>query len=234
MDRNILSTSPLHQSLIDKLAEHNMSVDVSSMVTIEPVVSEALTRQLSELFQQPLTVVFTSTNAVNNVVAAANGVKPNWRVFCTSKATADAVTSFLGSKSIVATADNASKLADKVIKDRSKNVVFFCGDKHRYELPDKLIRAKVGVQKVVVYKTITTSAKMTKFYDAILFFSPSGVDSFVSENEFAPKTVLFAIGNTTGYALKDITRNRIIVSTIPAKENLIDTVVSYFDGHENQ
>jgi uroporphyrinogen-III synthase len=234
MDINILSTSPLYQPLIDKLAVNNIAVDVSSMIETVPVESEALDKLLSELIAQPATVVFTSVNAVTNVTKAIKGEKPDWHIFCTSKATADAVTAFFGVACITATADNASKLADKIIKAKTKNVVFFCGNKPRYELPDKLIKARIGVQKVTVYNTFTTSIKVSKFYDGILFFSPSGVDSFLAENEFDEDTVLFAIGTTTGYALKDVTRNRIIVSNTPAKDNMIDLVIDFFNDEEEE
>ncbi len=235
MDRNILSTSPLHQSLIDKLGEHGISVDISSMINIEPVKSDSVTKQLKELFTQQATVVFTSVNAVEHVIAAtAKGAKLDWRIFCTSKATADAVKDFFGADKIVAMADNASKLAEKIIKNKCKNVVFFCGNKARYELPDKLIKAKIAVQKIVVYNTVVTSAKMTKFYNAILFFSPSGVDSFLTENEFPTRTVLFAIGDTTADALKEVTRNRIIISSVPSKENMVELVVDFFEQSESR
>jgi len=236
MDINILSTSPLYQPLIDKLAENNIAIDVSSMIETEPVAAETLSEQLKDLFTQQLTVVFTSTNAVSSVVAALKGAKPNWQIYSTSKATADAVTKYFGAKSIVATADNASKLADKIIKAKCKNTIFFCGNKARYELPEKLTKARIGVQQITVYNTITTSIKVEKFYDGIMFFSPSGVESFVAENEFDPATILFGIGDTTGYALSDrtrfSTRNRIIVSDTPSKDSMVDMVIDFFSDDE--
>src|SRR5258706_9822828 len=49
------------------------------------------------------------------------------------------------------------------------------------------------------------STRAEKVYDGILFFSPSGVESFFNTNEVNEQTILFAIGNTTATEIKKYT-----------------------------
>jgi uroporphyrinogen-III synthase len=55
--------------------------------------------------------------------------------------------------------------------------------------------------------------------DGILFFSPSGVESYLQENKIENEAC-FCIGNTTAEALKYITPNRIIANQ-PNMESVI-------------
>ena len=93
-----------------------------------------------------------------------------------------------------------SALADSIIKTSIKNIVFFSGDQRRDELPEKLKKNHIEVEEIVVYKTIETPEPISKSYNAILFFSPSAVQSFFSKNTINDSTQIFAIGSTTARA----------------------------------
>ena len=58
------------------------------------------------------------------------------------------------------------------------SVTFFCGNQRRDTLPDKVRAAGIKVEELVVYETVELPLKVTDHYDAILFYSPSGVRSF--------------------------------------------------------
>ena len=93
---------------------------------------------------------------------------------------------------------------------------------------EKLSQHEIEVTEVVVYETLETPKVVDKTYDGILFFSPSGVDSFFSNNSIDDKTILFAIGNTTAEAIKKYSDNKIIISDKTGKEMLITKAVEYF------
>ncbi|HEX9150948.1 MAG TPA: uroporphyrinogen-III synthase, partial [Flavobacterium sp.] len=84
------------------------------------------------------------------------------------------------------------------------------------------------VNEIVVYQTIAVPFKVEKKYHGILFFSPSAVESFFSNNKVTGQTVLFAIGKTTAMALKKYCNNKIITSDEPGKENLVRKMMEYF------
>ncbi len=107
-------------------------------------------------------------------------------------------------------------------------VVYFCGDKRRAELPEKLTAQGIRLKEVIVYRTALTPQVIEKKYDAILFFSPSGVESFFSVNEIDPDVVLFTIGTTTGDAIKNRTGNKIVTGPVTDKDELARHAMAYF------
>ena len=70
-----------------------------------------------------------------------------------------------------------------------------------------------------VYETILTPYKINFPLDGILFFSPSGVESYLQENKIEDENC-FCIGNTTAEALKYVTPNRIIANQ-PKMESVV-------------
>jgi uroporphyrinogen-III synthase len=129
---------------------------------------------------------------------------------------------------IIATAENASALAQKIIEHNAKEIVFFCGNKRRDELPGILKRAGIKLEEIVVYETVETPVVSTKDFDGILFFSPSAITSFFSVNRLNKNSICFAIGKTTADALKEYTNNKIIISEYPGEEMMLATVNFYF------
>lgn len=136
---------------------------------------------------------------------------------------------------VVDTADNAKSLAQTIIQHGVEEIVFFCGNKRRDELPEILKAAGIKVHEVVVYETIETPVVTNDDVDAILFFSPSAVQSFFSVNQLKKNTVCFAIGQTTANSIADFTDNRIVITESPSQEMMLALVNFYFqnmDCHE--
>lgn len=107
------------------------------------------------------------------------------------------------------TAKNASQLADIILKEKVKEIVFFCGDKRRDELPDKLRANGVKVKEVIIYHTIETPHKIDGNYDGVVFFSPSAVKSFFKDNKPGNDVIMYTMGDTTAAEIKKYCTNRI-------------------------
>ena len=166
-----------------------------------------------------------------NAVEAVNEYllsKPEWNIFSIGQTTKELISNFFGEERIVATADDANSLADTIIEKGVKEIVFFCGDQRRDELPEKLKAENIKVEEIMVYRTIATAKRVSKHYDGILFFSPSAVDSFFTANTIERNVILFAIGNTTAYAIKQKVNNKIVVTEQPGKEALVKKMLDYF------
>jgi uroporphyrinogen-III synthase len=154
-------------------------------------------------------------------------------VACLSGKTLEAVRKRLPAAMLVATAANASALAHALVADgRFKKAVFFCARAHRPELPQILREAGIGVTEIAVYETTGVPLEIDTPYDAVLFFSPSGADSFFKVNRLSTGAVCFAIGETTAQAIKEYTDARIVVSGSPTQEALLTSVRLYFDHHQ--
>ena len=63
-------------------------------------------------------------------------------------------------------------------------------------------------------------------FDGVLFYSPSGVNSFLENNTLENKTC-FCIGTTTAKALENRTKN-IVIASQPTVENVITEVIKYY------
>ncbi|HUQ96042.1 MAG TPA: hypothetical protein VM010_00145 [Chitinophagaceae bacterium] len=77
---HILSTRPLPAPLIAEAAARNFIIDEVSFIETKPTVDFTTSVRISQLFQKPITAVFTSANAVSAI--AHSGTKPKgWKVY---------------------------------------------------------------------------------------------------------------------------------------------------------
>lgn len=224
----LLSTRPLPNKVVEDAAAQGVVIEELSFIKTTPVHDEAVIIQIKELGSQRHTVVFTSMNAVEAVAAQLES-NPDWKIYAIGNTTKNFIEAAWGKEVIAATADNAQRLGERLIDDGITDVVFFCGDMRRDELPNK-IRSEGGtVQEVVVYQTTETPSAVTKEYNGILFFSPSAVNSFFSVNKVSPKTELFAIGKTTAETLKRFANKKIIIASTTDKADLARQAIQHLN-----
>ena len=229
----ILSTRPLSQTLITEAAAQGVEIDVQSFIETAAIQSAEVKQQIGQALLHPAVVVFTSMNAVAAVAAHIHDSVPRWRIYCTGQTTQELVKKYFGETSIAGIADSAGELAQRLVDAAyTGNVIFFCGDQRREELPGILRSNHIEVTEVWVYRTIATPHVINKQYDAVLFYSPSAVVSFFSVNKPGKQTLLFAIGNTTAGAIKEHAANNIITGDKPGKEDLAEQAINYFVNSE--
>ncbi|MES2850459.1 MAG: uroporphyrinogen-III synthase [Bacteroidota bacterium] len=225
----VLCTRPLAEMLVDEAAASGIAIDEFSFIETESILSVEVQQEIELASTEIATVVFTSMNAVDAVTIFLDGHQPEWSIYSIGTATARLIKEYFGEERITGTANDASALAELIAEDRfTDEVIFFCGDQRRDELPDILRQHDIDVNEIVVYQTIEVPRKIDKFYHGILFFSPSAVRSFFKSNKLAEKTVAFAIGNTTAAEIKKFSNNKIIISDEPGKENLVQKMMEYF------
>src|SRR5580700_407067 len=87
----LLSTVLLDQQLIDMAAEQGIELDMTPFIEIQPTLGEEQKTDIEELFNLPVTAVFTSANAVEAVGNIIGSNKPGWSIYCLSGATQQAV-----------------------------------------------------------------------------------------------------------------------------------------------
>jgi len=224
----ILSTGPVTEELIKEAAENDIIIDEISFITTEDIDDIAIEKKIRELSNQKITVVFTSTNAVN-AVARFISKQPGWKIFCIGSTTKTLVKKFFGEGAVAEFAENAESLSKLILQNSSiQNITFFCGDKRRDELPGNLNKGGIVVDEIVVYKTIETPTVLTKQYDGILFFSPSAVQSFFSKNSINKNAKIFVIGSTTANAVKLFSQQPVIIAETPGKKNLVNLAINHF------
>jgi uroporphyrinogen-III synthase len=228
---NILSTAMLNESLVEDLsAAAGMDIDVMTFIETKALDDAAVRASLKPYLHQFAVVVVTSSKAVEAIAANLQGATPGWMFYCIGHKTRQLVHKYFGGSSIAGAADNALELGKMIAgAGRAHDLLFFCGDQRRDELPDQLRAAEIEATEIIVYETKLTPKKIDRHYDAILFYSPSAVKSFFSINQVQPGTVLFSIGPTTGAELETHSTNKIIVADKPGKEEVLKKVIEYFN-----
>jgi len=226
---NLLATGPVMESLIEEASIKGINLEVVPFIDIEPIHTIETQQEIEQALLQSATVVFTSGNAVEAVATELEGHQPDWEIFCIGHKTLDLVTKHFGSELVAGIADNATELADVMAESTfSQEVIFFCGDQRRRDLPDSLREKGIEVIEIVVYQTLAVPKRLKKRYVGVLFFSPTAVNSYFKLNKANDNTIFFAIGETTARAIKQHTNKKILISESPGKEELVNIAIEFF------
>ena len=153
--------------------------------------------------------IFTSQNAVKAFVKkqlpSPSGEGLGVRAFCVGEKTKELLEK--NGLKVVEIGENASKLGEKIAKSyKSESFYFFTGNKRRDELPQILGDSNIELNEIEVYKTSLNTKEFYQNFDGVLFFSPSGVQSFAAHNKFG-ESLAICIGNTTATEAKKHTQN---------------------------
>ena len=127
--------------------------------------------------------------------------------------------------------DYASELAEIITLIYNKeSFTFFSGNLRKETLPKALKVAKIDFNEIEVYQTKLAPFKISKEekFNGILFFSPSGVESFLTNNKIKNE-ICFCIGETTAEALKNNKIKNIVIAESPTIDDVIAEVIEYYN-----
>jgi len=164
--------------------------------------------------------IFTSANAVKCI---SENIFPDDSFFFTVGEKSCKELEKLG-YSVKITSKNANELF-KEIKNNIKpcNLLHFCSSEVLPTLEENFSKTDFKYKKIEVYQTIKLFPKLNNQVDALVFFSPSGVESFIKNNEIFNKK-LFAIGETTAKEIKKYTNEKIFISKNENTEGILKMI----------
>lgn len=209
---NILFTKKLDEKEVSKILGAEFSTHFLEVIKINLL-------DLSPFSLGNKSLIFTSVNGVESFFK--NGFKPHEnfaernynKIYCVGKKTKAHLRKY--GFGVFKTKKNAKELSEFIIDNCSKeSFIHFCGDLAMDILHQKLPLQNIGYKKVVVYETKLLHPTIDNQYDAIAFFSPSGVRSFVKNNKLDFKQI-YAIGETTGAEVSKYTTQKVFT----AKDN---------------
>lgn len=167
--------------------------------------------------------IFTSKNAVRVIEKLALKIE---HCFCVGENTKKQLED--KGYTVKEVAKNALDLGQIISKKYQKEqFLFFCGNLRRNELPTILSENNIDFTEKIVYKTHIKPRKFDRIFEGVLLFSPSGVQSYVSENNLK-ESIAFCIGNTTANEARKYATN-VIVANKPTVTNVIVQAVKCFD-----
>ena len=209
--KNILSTKKLSTVQKDQLLQEGVCA-----VDYDAISITFLDFKAPEVIDN---AIFTSQQAVRSFLEKSQGVLSIKNCFCVGPKTKILLEE--NGLKVIEIGQNATELAQNIAKNY-KNCVFyyFCGTIRREELPKALKSKKISLFEVKTYKTVLKTKKFDQNWDGILFFSPSGVASYISENKPQTNTRAFCIGQTTAASAK-----KHFKSVVVAPTNTIESVL---------
>lgn len=216
----ILSTKKLKSNQKNFLLNAGFSVIEADFIKIS-----LLPFQLKNL---PDLLLFTSQNAVESVLKneKANDLK-NIPAICVGSKTRQLLEE--NSFKVLEIKEYAEDLAPIIQQKFSKkHIAFFAGNLSRNVLPDAMNQTNIDFDEYLVYKNDEASVKIEAKTNALLFFSPSGIHSYLKQNTI-DNQMCFCIGTTTADALKDITKN-VVIANQQTIENVIIQCINYYSN----
>ncbi|MFM9989384.1 uroporphyrinogen-III synthase [Flavobacterium sp.] len=214
----ILSTKKLSAIQKEELVKANFDVIEADFIKTE--------NKPFELKEVNDNLIFTSQNAVHSILQHSKCAELKTKnVFC------------VGLKTKILLSENgfnvdvytgyASDLAEIItLIHPNDSFTFFSGNLRRETLPEALKEGNVTFNEIQVYETTLTPQKIKDSVEAILFFSPSGVESYLKDNTIKKETC-FCIGETTAEALQKITKN-VIIAENPTIEDVIEECINEY------
>jgi len=218
----ILSTKTLSSTQKQALLEADFLVDETDFIKTENKNFEVKTINDN--------LIFTSQNAVHSVLKNKYSQDLIQKLrdkncFCVGLKTKILLSE--NGFNVVAYTGYAEDLAEIItLIYANESYTFFSGNLRRETLPNALKAANIKFNEVQVYETSLTPQKIKTTVDAILFFSPSGVESYLSANKIKNE-ICFCIGETTANALNKTTKN-IIIADNPTIEDVIEDVIEEY------
>ena len=213
----ILSTKKLSKALKKKFSDAKIELVEKNFIQTKSISFE--TPQLNDY------LVFTSKQAVKSILKSDVKNVHSISCLCVGSKTRN----FLEKKgfTVIESADYAEDLIQIInSKYKSNSFTFFCGNIRKNTIPNYFQQNKIAYNETIVYETKLKPHQIKEPFDGVLFFSPSGVNSFLEKNSLKNR-ICFCIGTTTAKALENRTKN-IVIASQPTVEHVINEVIKYY------
>lgn len=186
--------------------KQKVKIDFRSFIHVEGASAKEVRLQKIDLSSYTA-IIFTSRNAVDHFFRIAEDMRfkvPDaLKYFCESEAIAYYLQKYVvyRKRKIYVGKKTFQDLTKLIKKHKEETFLLPCSDKLKALIPEELNALNVKWEKAVFYKTVVSDLSDLEnvFYDVLVFFSPSGIDSlFKNFPEFKQnKTRIAVFGNST-------------------------------------
>lgn len=244
---NILITQPRPQSdkspFFDLERKHNVKLDFEALISIAPISGKDFRVQKVSIptFSG---VIFTSRHAIDHFFRICEeskvSVSQDTKYFCVTEAVALYLQKFIlyRKRKVFYGAEGTNKSMFDVINKHKENVNFLyvCSENQQdSEIVNWLKDHDCSFQLGFMYRTQSTDIKSTignKSYDAVCFFTPSGVKSWFDN---FPKfkqggLIIGTFGSNTKLAAEKAGLKPEIVAPLPKSPSMITALDQYLSG----
>ena len=192
--------------------KHKVKIDFRPFIHVEGVNAKEIRLQKIDLNNYSA-IILTSKNAVDHFFRVAEEMRytiPNTlKYFCQSEAVAFYLQKYVvyRKRKIYVGQRKFEDIVSLIKKYKDETFLLPCSDMLKPSIPDQLNELKVDWTQGVFYKTVVSDLSDLRdvYYDVLVFFSPSGIDSlFKNFPDFEQNNTRLAVfGNTTVKAAKE-------------------------------
>ena len=170
--------------------------------------------------------IFTSQNAVNAVFSISKNINLIFnKIYCVGENT-KSVLSKNGQK-VEKSFKNSSKLANFISKKAKNEKFLFCRSNIKNDdFTAFFKKEKIDLKEITVYNNKPNSVVLKDKFEAIMFYSPSGIKSFLKNNTLGSSHCI-CIGETTASYAKNYSSNVLSCKT-PSIKHVIDKTIKLF------
>jgi uroporphyrinogen-III synthase len=223
---SILSTKTLSDEQRQAFLDANFDLLEQDFIEIK--------NNLFELNKINNNLIFSSQNAVLSLMEQ-NGweILKTKSVFCVGIKTKELLE--VNGFTVDVYMDYASELAEIITLIYNKeSYTFLSGNLRKETLPEALKSEGIIFNEIEVYQTTLAPFKISEQekFDGIMFFSPSAVESYLTNNKIKNE-ICFCVGNTTAKSLELNKVKNIVIAEIPTIEEVIVEVIEYYNTEES-
>lgn len=196
----------------DLQEKQKVKIDFRPFIHVEGVAAKDVRQQKVDLNQYSA-IILTSRNSVDHFFRVADEMRfkvpDTLKYFCQSEAVAFYLQKYVvyRKRRIYVGKRNFEDLSPLIKKYKDETFLLPTTDKLKDEVPELLNSLNIQWKEAVFYKTVISdlSDLADVFYDILVFFSPSGIESlFHNFPDFKQNTTRIAVfGNTTAKAVED-------------------------------
>ena len=169
--------------------------------------------------------VFSSQNAVRSFLANPTTSGHQNSILCVGEKTKLLLEE--NGQKVIKTAQNMLELVNFIQKFmKNESFLHICGNRKLADFAAGMQKSGISYAEVTAYHTRLVSRVQTPEPQGLLFYSPSGVESYLQTNSIGASWC-FCIGETTANAVRTLTKH-LTVSPKPDADLLVATAATHF------
>ncbi len=223
----------------DLSEKQKVKIDFRSFIHVEGVEVKEVRAQKVDL-NNFTAIILTSRNAVDNFFRIAEEMRfkvpDSLKYFCQSEAVAYYLQKYVvyRKRKIYVGTRTFPELCKLIKKHKDEKFLLPSSDKLKALIPAELDKLAVDWKQAILYKTVVSDLSDLEdvFYDVLVFFSPSGIDSlFKNFPDFEQKETRIAVfGNSTVKAATDAGLECDITAPTPETPSMTMALDNYIKG----
>ena len=225
----------------DLAKKHSLKIDFRPFINVEPVSSQEFRQQRVNILEHGA-VIFTSRNAVDQFFRMCQEMRltvpDTMKYFCISESTAYYLQKYVvfRKRKIFHGTLKFADLMDSIKKHKQEKFLLPSSDLLKPSIPQLLEDNKIEYSRATMYRTVCSdlSDLSDVFYDMLVFFSPSGIESlFKNFPDFEQNNTRIAcFGPTTVQAAEEAGLKVNVSAPNPKAPSMTMAIENYILGKD--